>query len=111
MEKFFPSLILLLLSILIINFLLSCIFSPGIFFLDFLVSSIPYFINFPLKIIDFFILSNFSFQKNFLRKFVYSLTLIESRNYFFIFMFILFFILFFYYLRCYLCIEDFESLG
>lgn len=110
-EKFFPSLILLLLSLLIINFLLSCFFSPGIFFLDFLVSSIPYFISFPLKIIDFFILSNFSFQKNFLRKFIYSLALLESRNYFFIFIFIFFFILFFYYLKCYLCIKDFESLG
>lgn len=93
-EKFFPLLTLLLLSLLFLNFLLSCKIFPGIFFLDFLVSSFPFFFKIPMKIIDFFILSKFSFLKNSISKSISSLFIIEGVNYFFVFVFIFSFILF-----------------
>lgn len=94
LEKFFPLLALFILFLLFFNFLISCIFFPGMFFLDYLVSSLPFFLKTPLKILDFFIVSNVSFNSSFLKKAISSLLLIERSNYFFIFMLFFFLVLF-----------------
>lgn len=94
-EKFFPLIILSLLTLLLANLLLSCVIFPGIFFLDYLVSSFPFFIKIPLKVLDFFILSGSSFNTSFLKKAISSFSLLERSSYFFIFLFTFFFIIFF----------------
>ena len=95
LEKFFPLVRLLFLSLLIFNLLLSCILFPGIFYLDFLVSSSTFFIKIPLKILDFFNLSGIFFVRSSIKKSISSFFLVESSNYFFIFLFLLFFVLLF----------------
>jgi hypothetical protein len=95
LEKFFPLIRLLFLFLLIFNLLLSCILFPGIFYLDFLVSSSTFFLKVPLKTLDFFSLSRIFFIRNSIKKSISSSFLIESSNYFFIFLFVLFFLLLF----------------
>ena len=94
-EKFLPLLTLVFLFLLIFNLLLSCIIFPGIFYLDYLVSSLNFFLKFPLKILDFSILSFVFFFKDSIKKNISFSFLTERSNYLFIFLFVIFFLFFF----------------